>query len=71
VRLERGLEWDQIAFLGDDVHDLGLLGAVGLAACPADAMPVVQAAVHLRCRTRGGFGAFRELADLVVAGART
>jgi 3-deoxy-D-manno-octulosonate 8-phosphate phosphatase (KDO 8-P phosphatase) len=59
----------EVAFIGDDVNDLGLLRAVageGLAAAPADAWPEVSEAVHYVCRARGGDGAFRELAEWIL-----
>jgi YrbI family 3-deoxy-D-manno-octulosonate 8-phosphate phosphatase len=59
---------DEVAFIGDDVHDVELLRAVGLAACPADAVPAARAAAELHCRAAGGHGAFRELADAILAG---
>lgn len=68
VRRQLGLEWSEVAFLGDDVHDVELLRTVGLAACPADAHAAAVAAAAYRCRVAGGAGAFREVADLVVAG---
>jgi YrbI family 3-deoxy-D-manno-octulosonate 8-phosphate phosphatase len=63
-----GLDLAEVAFLGDDVHDVGLLEACGLPACPADAMPAAAAASTLRCRATGGHGAFREFADAILAG---
>jgi 3-deoxy-D-manno-octulosonate 8-phosphate phosphatase (KDO 8-P phosphatase) len=57
-----------VAFIGDDAHDVELLRAVGLAACPADAVPAARAAAVLHCRAAGGHGAFRELADAILAG---
>ena len=59
---------DEVAFIGDDVHDVPLLRAVGLAACPADAVPAARAAAVHHCRAAGGHGAFRELADAILAG---
>jgi YrbI family 3-deoxy-D-manno-octulosonate 8-phosphate phosphatase len=59
---------DEVAFIGDDVHDVALLRAVGLAACPSDAVPAARAAAAHHCRAAGGHGAFRELADAVLAG---
>jgi 3-deoxy-D-manno-octulosonate 8-phosphate phosphatase (KDO 8-P phosphatase) len=59
----------EVAYIGDDVNDLGILGRVGtegLTAAPADATPAVLARVHLQCRARGGEGAFRELADWIL-----
>ena len=64
-----GLGPAEVAFIGDDVNDLGLLQAVGeqgLSAAPADAWPDVAQAVHYVCRSRGGDGAFRELAEWIL-----
>ena len=62
-----GVADDEVAYMGDDVNDLGLLGKVGLSAAPADARPEVRAAVHFVARAPGGRGAVRELCDLLAA----
>ena len=61
-----GIPDGEVAYMGDDVNDLGLLARVGLSACPADAHPRVRAAVHLVARAPGGRGAVRELCDLIL-----
>ena len=62
-----GLSLDQAAYIGDDVNDLEALRAVGFSAAPADAMPSVLKAVQYVCAKKGGEGAVRELADLILA----
>ncbi len=62
-----GFTLAQVAYIGDDVNDLEVLKAVGFSAAPADAMPVVIEAVHYVCAKKGGEGAVRELADLILA----
>ena len=62
-----GFSWDELAFIGDDVNDLEVLGKVGLSACPADAMPAVRPVVHYRCVANGGHGAFREFAEWIIS----
>jgi len=60
---------DEVAFIGDDLNDLGLLdevGRQGLTAAPFDALEPVAVAVHHVCRGRGGEGAFRELAEWIL-----
>jgi 3-deoxy-D-manno-octulosonate 8-phosphate phosphatase (KDO 8-P phosphatase) len=61
-----GVPDDEVAYMGDDVNDLGLLRKVGLSACPADAHPAVRAAVHLVTAAPGGRGAVRELVELIL-----
>ena len=66
---ELGVPAHAVAFIGDDVNDLGALGWVaeaGLAVCPADALPKVAAAAQFITAARGGHGAFRELCDLIL-----
>ncbi|HEY4334730.1 MAG TPA: HAD-IIIA family hydrolase [Puia sp.] len=66
VMLAHGLSWEEIAFIGDDVNDLEVLARAGLSACPADAMPEVRARVDYTCKERGGYGAFREFAEMII-----
>ena len=58
---------DQVAYIGGDVNDLEALRAVGFSAAPADAMPSVLKAVCYVCKKKGGEGAVREVADLILA----
>lgn len=60
----RGLTLDQVAFVGNDINDLGCLRAVGLPIIVQDAHPDVWGAARLRTRTPGGHGAVREVCDL-------
>jgi 3-deoxy-D-manno-octulosonate 8-phosphate phosphatase (KDO 8-P phosphatase) len=62
-----GWNMKQVAYIGDDINDLEALKAVGLSAAPADAVPSVLAAVRYRCRKKGGEGAVREVADLILS----
>ena len=58
---------EEIAYIGDDINDLGLLRKVGLAAVPNDAIAEAKKIAHYRCKTNSGCGAFRELADLILS----
>jgi YrbI family 3-deoxy-D-manno-octulosonate 8-phosphate phosphatase len=60
------LSLQQVAYIGDDVNDLEALSAVGFSAAPADAMPRVKASVHYVCEKKGGEGAVREIADMIL-----
>lgn len=61
-----GLSDHQVAYVGDDIVDLPLLRRVGFAAAPADAIPEVHQYVHFVTRNRGGWGAVREVCDLLL-----
>ena len=58
---------DEVAYIGDDVNDLGLLKIVGLAAVPNDAIVEAKKICHYKCKTNSGHGAFRELVDLILS----
>jgi YrbI family 3-deoxy-D-manno-octulosonate 8-phosphate phosphatase len=55
-----------VAYIGDDVNDLAALKAVGFSAAPADGHHSVRRVVSYVCRAKGGEGAVRELADLIL-----
>lgn len=63
-----GLDASHVAFMGDDVIDLPIIRRVGFAAAPCDAVDEVLEAVHFTARNRGGWGAVRELCDLILKG---
>jgi len=67
--LERhGLRAEEVAYMGDDLPDLPVLGACGLSAAPADAAVPIRAAVDFVTEAEGGRGAVRELVErLLVA----
>ena len=60
----------QVACVGDDLPDLPLMEASGLAIAVNDAHPTVRAGAHLCTQARGGEGAVREVCDLILT-ART
>jgi YrbI family 3-deoxy-D-manno-octulosonate 8-phosphate phosphatase len=62
-----GLTLDEAAYIGDDVNDLEALKAVGFSASPADGVASVRDAVDYVCRKKGGEGAVREIADLILS----
>ncbi|MEM9597419.1 MAG: HAD-IIIA family hydrolase [Acidobacteriota bacterium] len=63
---ERGTTPDSIAYVGDDLQDLGVLRRCGLAFAPADAATEVRDVVHHVLRTAGGRGAVRELVETLL-----
>jgi 3-deoxy-D-manno-octulosonate 8-phosphate phosphatase (KDO 8-P phosphatase) len=64
---QEGYTPDEIAYIGDDVNDVDVMGLVALAAAPGDALPQAVAVAHYVCRLFGGQGAFREFAELIIA----
>ncbi|HEV2985558.1 MAG TPA: HAD-IIIA family hydrolase [Vicinamibacterales bacterium] len=60
------LDDEQVAYMGDDVLDLPVLGRVGLATAPADAVEEVRSRVHWVSAAKGGHGAARDLIEFIL-----
>jgi len=67
ILTELKLDKENIAFIGDDVNDLELLNEVGLTATPGDGTDFIKNIVHYVCINKGGNGAFREFAELIIS----
>jgi 3-deoxy-D-manno-octulosonate 8-phosphate phosphatase (KDO 8-P phosphatase) len=61
-----GISDDAVAYMGDDVVDLGVLARVGFATAPADAVAEVKDRVDWVSSRPGGRGAVRELIELIL-----
>ncbi len=61
-----GLDWSQVAFIGDDLPDLPVMRRVGLPAAVANATPDVKAVARWTAKRSGGFGAIREFAEALL-----
>lgn len=57
----------QVVYLGNDVNDLPCFPIVGCAAVVADAEPAVLCQADLVLTRNGGYGAVRELCELILA----
>lgn len=63
---KRGFTWDETAYLGDDLVDLGPLRRAGLAVTVPDALPEAIKLAHYITRHAGGHGAVREVIELLL-----
>lgn len=61
-----GISLAEIAYLANDVNDLGCLAIVGFPACVADSYPEVLNISKYKTRAKGGYGAVREFCDYLV-----
>lgn len=56
----------ETAAIGDDMPDMGMFEVSNCNICVQDGHPVLAAQAHYLTRTKGGFGAVRELCDLIL-----
>jgi 3-deoxy-D-manno-octulosonate 8-phosphate phosphatase (KDO 8-P phosphatase) len=61
-----GIAESEIAYIGDDVTDIPLMLRCGLAVAVSDATEETRAAAHYVTALPGGFGAVREVCELIL-----
>jgi len=62
------IKLSEVAYVGDDINCIEVLSAVGLAACPKDAVDAVKNIQGIiRLNTKGGNGCVREFVELIIA----
>jgi len=63
--IELGIEPEHTMFVGNDINDIPAFKSIGLPIAVADAYPEVYPYVLFRTEKPGGFGAVREVCDLI------
>ena len=66
VRSRRGLAWEEVAYVGDDLADLQVMRRVGLPIAVANAVPEIRAVADCVTSTPGGHGAVREIVEALL-----
>ena len=66
ILAERGIAWEEVAMIGDDIPDLAVMRRVGLKAAVANATPPIVAIADWRSSKPGGHGAAREFCDALL-----
>jgi YrbI family 3-deoxy-D-manno-octulosonate 8-phosphate phosphatase len=64
---EHGVPLERTMFVGNDINDIPAFRLVGAAVAVADAYPEVDPFIWFRTERPGGYGAVREVCDLIVA----
>lgn len=54
---------EDVCYMGDDIPDFAVMHAVGLATCPADAVPEIKSIVHYVSPFKGGEGCVRDVLE--------
>ena len=66
VLVAAGVTPSEIAYIGDDTNDVEIIKEIGFSATPADGTIFTKEIVDYICKEKGGYGAFRELAELII-----
>lgn len=64
---ELGITLEDVAFIGDDINDLCLLRKVGFSGSPSNTPDYVKKEVDYVTQQHGGYGAFREFVEKILA----
>lgn len=64
--VQLGLTPAQVASIGDDIPDLDMLQRSAIGVCVSDGHPYVRQQADYVTSARGGYGAVRELSDLIL-----
>ena len=63
---ELNINFEDCAFIGDDINDVALLAKVGFSGATANAPDYIQANVNFVTQKKGGEGAFREFVESIL-----
>lgn len=66
IRIRLGLQWSEIAYMGDDWVDLAPMLHVGFPVAVANARPEVKQAARFITDQNGGNGSIREFVDMLL-----
>jgi 3-deoxy-D-manno-octulosonate 8-phosphate phosphatase (KDO 8-P phosphatase) len=66
LKEELNLSDNDVAYIGDDGPDLPVMQQVGFSVAVNDAHPLIRRIAHYTTMLSGGFGAVRELTDLIM-----
>ncbi len=67
ISKELDIPINHIAYIGDDVNDYKIMKKVGLSCAPNDAVDKIKNISDYICKLKGGEGAFREMAELILS----
>lgn len=64
--VSKGLDWAEVAFVGDDLADLAVMERVGLPVAVANAVAEIRQVAHWTTAAAGGHGAVREVVEALL-----
>ena len=64
---ELDINYDEVAYIGDDLNDMIIMSKVGLCACPLNAVQDIKNISSYICKNKSGDGAVREFCELLIS----
>lgn len=66
ILADSGVDRNNVAYVGDDMTDIVIMRRVGIGIATANARDEVKRSAHLVTQARGGQGAVREVAEMIL-----
>ena len=66
IKADMGIEDHEVCYMGDDLVDLSMMKRVGLPVSVADGVAEVKEAAAYITQAKGGYGAVREVAEMIL-----
>lgn len=66
IMLDAQVNYDEVAYIGDDIGDICVMKKVGFPVAVGDAANEVLSEVMYKTNSKGGYGAVREVTDLIL-----
>ena len=63
---ERGIDFKNVCYIGDDLNDVALISLVGYGCAPADAIPEAKDVAKYVTKKKGGEGVIREVVSKII-----
>jgi YrbI family 3-deoxy-D-manno-octulosonate 8-phosphate phosphatase len=70
IQKKYSVKINEIAYIGDDINDLEIMKSIGFSVTPKDGVAKVKRNSDYICTAKGGEGAFREFAELILQNKR-
>ena len=62
----KGIDLENVVFIGNDLNDYEVMSIVGLAVAPADAHQKIKELANYVTKTKGGNGVIKEFAEWLI-----
>lgn len=60
------INYDDVCYIGDDIVDIPIMEKVKMSICPNDAVDDVKKICNYICKSKGGYGAVREICEMIL-----